>query len=89
MAFTLPPEPSDRIVTITIPAALDGYFKQWYLATRKQDESPEEFAFRNLAKAGLAYREQVLRDAKVVEANAELDGFKQDMGVVELDNGLA
>ena len=88
MAFELPPEPQDRVVEVTIPAALDPYFKEWYLATKKTGETPEAFAFRNLALAGLAYRQQKLNDEFLASLQVDADANKLSLDTIVLEAGL-
>ena len=88
MTFILPAETQNRLVTITIPAAVDAYFKEWYLETKKDGETPEQFAYRNLAKAGLAYRKQKTTQSEVTDIKALIDQIELDHDTLVLDSGL-
>ena len=88
MTFELPAETQDREVTITIPAAVDEYFKEWFLETKKDSETPEAFAYRNLAKAGLAYRVQKVQLEQVATVKELINSIKLDADTVALDNNL-
>ena len=88
MTFILPAETQDRLVTITIPAEVDAYFKEWYLETKKDGETPEQFAYRNLAKAGLAYRKQKASQADADAFKALIDKITIDHDTLVLDSGL-
>ena len=88
MTFVLPPEANDRTVTVTIPKEVDPYFKEWYLATKKTGESPEDFAYRNLAKAGLAYRAQKLQNEQAIVIKDLIDNIRTDADTIILDNNL-
>lgn len=88
MTFELPPEQQDRQVTITIPKELDPYFKQWYLETRKPGETPESFAYRQLAKAGLAYRKQKVANEEAALFKTLIDEFTLAHDAAVLDSGL-
>jgi len=88
MTFELPPEQQDRQVTITIPKDLDPYFKQWYLETRKQGETPESFAYRQLAKAGLAYRKQKVANEEADLFKTLIEEFTMAHDTAVMDSGL-
>lgn len=88
MTFTLPPEAQDREVTVLIPKEVDPYFKQWYLETKKDGESPSEFAYRNLAKAGLSWRRNKLKLDAMTGIQATDEEENIEMQTIILDNGL-
>jgi len=88
MAFELPPEPQPRQVTYEIPPELDPYFKEWYLETRKEGETPGEFTFRQMAKAGLAYRQQKLNNEFLASVQSDAEANKLSLDTIVLEAGL-
>ena len=86
--LNLPDASSDRVVNVTIPKEYDSYFVDWYQDTKKDGETPEQFALRLLGVQALYnYRNKRVGELSQINS-ATADGAVDEVKQFITDNNL-
>ena len=79
MVIRLDPDTQDLTVRVVIPKELRPYFTEWYMKEKKANETPDQFALRQLKEQAIHDRVNRVFQEQQESLGVELEAINSEM----------